>query len=223
MLRGAWSLLPSVREGMRVSVRVPGMQVRMKSTEKGKEEKEATRDSTQQRLDQLASFLESQPKERPARAPRTAGYQRSQNNTTQKGVQAMAGARRTEQLGPTKTFQNGQYYDPYTLEPTNLTMQRRRRALPLLGPTKREAMKQDPLHILGLNPAKPSLADDTYKNGALLAEFTSEMGRILPRNISGLTRKSQRYIGKAIRRARALGILPVMSRGHGPKGSGGWR
>lgn len=170
-------------------------------------------DSAQAKLDQLANFLESQPQEQPkaSRLPRAQTQRPS-----------MAGARRNDQVGPTKSFQNGQYYDPYTLEPTNMTFQPRRRALPLLGPSKRDAMKQDPIHILGLNPAKPSLADDTYKNGPLLSEYVSEMGKILPRNITGLTRKSQRYIGKAIRRARALGILPVMSRGRGPKG-GDWR
>lgn len=48
------------------------------------------------------------------------------------------------------------------------------------------------------------------------------MGKILPRNVTGLTRKSQRYVGKAIRRARAMGILPVLSRGQG-RGGAGWR
>lgn len=108
------------------------------------------------------------------------------------------------------------------MNPEHLRAQPRRRALPLLGPSKREAMKTDPLHILAINPAKPSLADDSYKNGAILSQFVSEMGKILPRNVTGLTRKSQRYIGKAIRRARAMGILPVLSRGHGRSGAG-WR
>ena len=67
-------------------------------------------------------------------------------------------------------------------------------------------MKNDPFYLLGINPAKPSLADDTYKNGAILSQFTTEMGRIQSRNVSGLTRKSQRQIGKAIRRARALRV-----------------
>ena len=98
----------------------------------------------------------------------------------------------------------------------------RRTQTPLLGPLKRDAMKQDPFYLLGLNPAKPSLADDTYKNGAILSQFTTEMGRIQPRNVTGLTRKSQRYLGKAVRRARALGILPVLSRGQG-RGGAGWR
>ena len=109
------------------------------------------------------------------------------------------------------------------MSPESLTAQPPRRALPLLGPSKREAMKTDPIHLLGLKPSKPSLADDSYKNGALLSEFVSEMGKILPRNVTGLTRKSQRSIGKAIRRARAMGILPVHSRGQGYKGGAGWR
>lgn len=98
----------------------------------------------------------------------------------------------------------------------------RRTSTPLLGPSKRDAMKTDPFHLLGLNPAKPSLADDSYKNGAILSQFATEMGRIQPRNVTGLTRKSQRQVGKAIRRARAIGILPVLSRGQG-RGGAGWR
>lgn len=201
--------LPALVPRLRVmATRVPVMTVRMKSDAPKKAEGD---ESAQAKLDQLATFLESQPNEprKAARAPRTQGA---------RGPPAMAGGRRAEQVGPTKTFQNGQYYDPYTLNPENMTAQPRRRALPLLGPTKKEAMKHDPLHILGLNPSKPSLADDTYKNGAFLAEFVSDMGKVLPRNLTGLTRKSQRYVGKAVRRARALGILPVMSRGRGQKG-----
>ncbi|WFD41776.1 hypothetical protein MPSI1_000412 [Malassezia psittaci] len=170
--------------------------------------------SAQSKLDQLASYLENQPQES------TKTVSRPQRVNQRK--QSASGPRKQEQVGPTKSFQNGQYYDPYTLNPSNMTFQPRRRALPLLGPPKREAIQKDPIHILGLNPAKPSLADDTYKNGPLLSEFVTEMGKIQPRNITGLTRKSQRYVGKAIRRARALGILPVMSRGRGSKG-GDWR
>lgn len=114
------------------------------------------------------------------------------------------------------------YYDPQTLGPDYLRPRPRRQLPPLLGPTKRDAMKKDPIHILGLNPAKPSLADDSYKNGAILQQFVTEMGRMQPRNITGLTRKSQRQVGKALRRAHAMGILPVLARGQGRSG-GGWR
>ena len=213
MLRSTWSAVAGVRMARAPLARAPLMQLRLKSSDEGPQKPQAD-DSAQAKLDQLASFLESQPKEQPKQTPRSPRGQAQRPS--------MAGARRQEQVGPTKTFQNGQYYDPYTLDPSNMTFQPRRRALPLLGPSKREAMKQDPIHILGLNPAKPSLADDTYKNGTLLSEYVTEMGKILPRNVTGLTRKGQRYIGKAIRRARALGILPVMSRGRGSKG-GDWR
>lgn len=162
-------------------------------------------DNADSNIEQLASFLESQP------AQNQRGNRQSSHGADQRTP------------GPTKSFANGHYYGPYTLAPDSLTNQFRRRAPPLLGPSKREAMKTDPIHILGLKPSKPSLADDSYKNGALLSEYISEMGRILPRNLTGLTRKSQRSIGKAIRRARALGILPVHTRSNGNKGAGGWR
>ncbi|CCV00653.1 unnamed protein product [Malassezia sympodialis ATCC 42132] len=170
------------------------MCLRMNST-KGPNKADDT--SAQKKLDELADFLESQPQEktRPMRAPR-AKLDQSQPESFR---------------GPTKT-----------LNPDNMRSQPRRKALPLLGPSKREAMKTDPFHILAINPSKPSLADDSYKNGAILSNFVSEMGKILPRNVTGLTRKSQRYVGKAIRRARAMGILPVLSRGQG-RGGAGWR
>ncbi|WFD23008.1 hypothetical protein MEQU1_001692 [Malassezia equina] len=181
------------------------MYVRNNSTKGPNEADDA---SAQKKLDELADFLENQPQEkaRPMRASR-AKMDQSQPESFR---------------GPTKVFQNGFYYDPQTLNPESMRAQPRRRALPLLGPTKREAMKTDPLHILGINPSRPSLADDSYKNGAIMSQFVSEMGKILPRNVTGLTRKSQRYVGKAIRRARAMGILPVLSRGQG-RGGAGWR
>ncbi|KAL9939488.1 hypothetical protein V8E36_001305 [Tilletia maclaganii] len=98
---------------------------------------------------------------------------------------------------------------------TDTAAQRRPRARPLLGPSAAVAKRLDPFYKLGLNPSKPSLTDDSYKNGSLLIPFVSDLGRILPRNRTGLTRKSQRQVGKAIRRARAMGIRPVFSRGSG--------
>lgn len=195
------------RVGVRplLSGRVCVPRARMLTTSMPRLSDEKESDITDSNIEQIASFLENQPPP-----------SQQQSSSAARGPEP-----RTP--GPTKTFVNGHYYDPWTLSPEQLTHQFRRRAPPLLGPSKREAMKTDPIHILGLNPAKPSLADDSYKNGALLSEYVSEMGRILPRNVTGLTRKSQRHIGKAIRRARALGILPVLTRSVGNKGYGGWR
>lgn len=118
---------------------------------------------------------------------------------------------------------NGHYYNPSTLTLDSITQRPPRLSRPLLGPTKAEAVQQDLIHINGLNPGKPSLNDDSYKNAAILANYVSEMGKILPRASTGLTRKSQRQVGKAVRRARSMGLLPVMSRGGSRGGGAGWK
>ncbi|CBQ71794.1 related to 30s ribosomal protein s18 [Sporisorium reilianum SRZ2] len=122
-----------------------------------------------------------------------------------------------------RAFMNGHYYNPSTLAYDSITQRPNRLARPLLGPTKAEAVQQDLIHINGLKPGKPSLNDDSYKNAAILANYVTEMGKIMPRASTGLTRKSQRAVGKAVRRARSMGLLPVMSRG-GTRASGaGWK
>lgn len=98
-----------------------------------------------------------------------------------------------------------------------MTEVRPRSPLPLLGPSRRDAEKGDHIHQLGLKPSKPSLHDDSYKNGSLLSNYVTEMGRIRPRRETQLTRKSQRMIGKAIRRAKAMGIMPILARSPGWK------
>lgn len=105
-----------------------------------------------------------------------------------------------------------QYYAPSTLNAAEYDREGRPRpALPLLGPGAREARAGDELHRLGLRPGHPSLHDDSYKNPPLLSAYITDMGKIKPRNVTGLTRRSQREVGKAVRRARAMGLVPVMS------------
>jgi hypothetical protein len=53
----------------------------------------------------------------------------------------------------------------------------------------------------------------------LFTPFLSEMGRIKSRFQTGLSAKSQRKVAKAIRRARAMGIMPIHSRPT-PRGAG---
>lgn len=118
---------------------------------------------------------------------------------------------------------NGHYYNPSTLTYTSITQRPARLARPLLGPSKKEAVKSDLIHINNLNPAKPTLHDDSYKNAAILANYVTEMGKIMPRSSTGLTRKSQRAVGKAVRRARSMGLLPVMSRGGTRVSGAGWK
>ncbi len=47
-----------------------------------------------------------------------------------------------------------------------------------------------------------------YKDPSALRKFISETGKILPARITGLSRKNQRMITKAIKRAREIGLLP---------------
>ena len=46
-----------------------------------------------------------------------------------------------------------------------------------------------------------------YKNIDLLQQFISEQGKIIPREISGLTSKEQRALKKAVKKARTMGLL----------------
>ncbi|HEY4221208.1 MAG TPA: 30S ribosomal protein S18 [Myxococcota bacterium] len=47
-----------------------------------------------------------------------------------------------------------------------------------------------------------------YKNSELMRRFLSPEGKILPGRRTGLTSKNQRKITKAIKQARAIGLLP---------------
>lgn len=49
-----------------------------------------------------------------------------------------------------------------------------------------------------------------YKDAARLKRFLTERGKILPRRITGLSAKQQRYVSLAIKRARHLAMLPFV-------------
>ena len=50
--------------------------------------------------------------------------------------------------------------------------------------------------------------DIDYRNPDLLRRFLSPEGKVLPGRRTGLTSKNQRKVTKAIKRARAIGLLP---------------
>lgn len=75
-----------------------------------------------------------------------------------------------------------------------------------LAPSRKEARAQDPFYQLGLDPLEFALNPD------VLQAYVTDMGKILPRNRSKLTTKNQRRLGKAIRRARMMGIIPLFSK-----------
>ena len=47
-----------------------------------------------------------------------------------------------------------------------------------------------------------------YMNPDLLAKFTSETGKILPRRVTGVSAKIHRLITREVKRARAVNLLP---------------
>ena len=57
-----------------------------------------------------------------------------------------------------------------------------------------------------------------YKNVVLLRKFISSEGKILSRRVSGLTAKQQRYISKAIKNARMMGLLPFINKSQSLRG-----
>ncbi|KAI0320688.1 hypothetical protein OF83DRAFT_1103752 [Amylostereum chailletii] len=80
----------------------------------------------------------------------------------------------------------------------------RKRAL--LGPGASESKAQDWFYQLGIDP----LYEAT--NPRLLSFFVSEMGKVKSRAITKLTWRSQRRLTKAIRRAKMMGVMPILHR-----------
>ncbi len=62
-----------------------------------------------------------------------------------------------------------------------------------------------------LSPIKPSDPID-YKDIELLRKFITERGKILPRRITGLTAQQQRDLTVAVKRARAIALLPFVNK-----------
>ncbi|GAA6004377.1 hypothetical protein JCM10207_000693 [Rhodosporidiobolus poonsookiae] len=79
------------------------------------------------------------------------------------------------------------------------------RAFPL-GPPTSYGPTHDPFVRYGIDPLK---ASNGVLNPWIASEFVTSMGKIKARGKTGLQRKSQRKIGKAIRRARSMGVVPT--------------
>ncbi|KAI9251984.1 ribosomal protein S18 [Sporodiniella umbellata] len=94
-----------------------------------------------------------------------------------------------------KFHQEGDLYHPNDLNDNLYRETLRARRGKTVTPT------QDPFDILGLDPLHE------YKNYKLLSKFVSDMGKILPREQTGLTAKNQRKLAKAVKRARAMGLM----------------
>ena len=74
-----------------------------------------------------------------------------------------------------------------------------------MGPSRARSRFTDPFLKLGINPRNEVL------NLKLLTPCVNSMGKIMGRNKTGLGWKSQRQVGKAIRRARSMGVMPYFT------------
>jgi len=103
------------------------------------------------------------------------------------------------------------------LKPTDLLVRedpfRRKRAL--LGPGATESRQNDWFHQLGIDPL------DEATNPRLLSYFVTGMGKVKRRADTKLTWHNQRRLTKAIRRAKMMGVMPILNKQVAPyKGSG---
>lgn len=55
---------------------------------------------------------------------------------------------------------------------------------------------------------KNKIEDLDYKDGEELRKYVNEKGKILPRRATGTCNKHQRVVSAAIKKARAIAILP---------------
>jgi small subunit ribosomal protein S18 len=82
------------------------------------------------------------------------------------------------------------------------------------------SVKRKKQHIVAIIPQKSNLLlrrvfpKETidYKNVSLLRRCITIEGKILPRRTSGLNAKQQRYISKAIKTSRIVGLLPFVNK-----------
>ena len=50
-----------------------------------------------------------------------------------------------------------------------------------------------------------------YKDPEFLKKFLNEQGKLLPRRLTGTSLKYQRKVGKAVKKARQLALLPYVT------------
>jgi len=70
------------------------------------------------------------------------------------------------------------------------------------------------LRLLIPQPGDSQLTPTTvdYKNINLLRQYISAEGKIFPRRITRLTAKEQRWVARAIKQARIMGLLPFVNK-----------
>ncbi len=81
-------------------------------------------------------------------------------------------------------------------------------------PKSRKGKKKDkkarPLRARKRKPFLDEVRQIDYKDIRLLQRFMTDRGKITPRRVTGATAKQQRQVAQAIKRARAIALLPYV-------------
>lgn len=93
---------------------------------------------------------------------------------------------------------------------------RKHTAMDAMGPNHAKALKTDYFLNIPTADGKGINPLNEYLNPELLSHFVTNMGKIMSRSQTQLTWKNQRRLGKAIRRARAMGLMPYFGDWSGP-------
>lgn len=92
-----------------------------------------------------------------------------------------------------KKFPRNSTYDPFDFSLARIHLEKK------FGSAKHSS--NDMFDKYGINPV------DLYTSPEILSQFMSSTGKILHRDVTGLSAKNQRRLSKAIRRAQAIGLL----------------
>ncbi|WVW84176.1 ribosomal protein S18 [Kwoniella bestiolae CBS 10118] len=126
----------------------------------------------------------------------------STDDATRRLFDSMTSRVKTEADEKRKVFRPNSYAPPHSLTNSSLYPTPRPYAKsPLLGPSKKIASKIDPFHLTQSSPLDHDL------NPLFALNFVNPMGKIKSRAETGLTWKSQRKIGKLVRRSRSMGLI----------------
>ncbi|PPQ77357.1 hypothetical protein CVT25_010939 [Psilocybe cyanescens] len=103
-------------------------------------------------------------------------------------------------------FHSDQFLHPGSLSYKACTSTRPPRSRLNVAPSPAVARQKDIFHQLNLDPR------DFTTNRAILYEFVTEMGKIKSRSQTQLSVKTQRLLGRTIRRSKMMGIIPTLSK-----------
>lgn len=95
-------------------------------------------------------------------------------------------------------FDLGMTYDPFDFSMTKIKMDRQARFSQVNIPLDKSFVN----------------LDDIWKNPQLLSDYVNSNGKILKGVVTGNSPKTQKKIAKAIRRARAAGLMPYFHKPH---------